>query len=344
MKILITGATGFIGKRLTDKLLSDGHDLYILVRKQSLEKARKFFQNKENIHFITGDISNNDVLETVGGVEKLPDDIESVVHLAAIYDLEADVATAYSHNVVGTQNIIYLIQRMKHLKYYHHISTYAVSGLYDGEFGEEQIDSKSEFPEFYSRTKMQAEHLVRNAILNDTKVRIYRLGIIIGDSETGEMDKVDGPYYFLRFFTQLEKINKTIPLKVLPLTCHSNSSLPLLPVDTLTEWLLEMISKPTEHKLRSYHLIPDEKILVTRFVEETLKYYGINLKVIRIPFPKLYAKAMPLLSIPKEVIPYMMSKTTYSKNQIKKDFPHLKAPLFKDYLPAIIKAARGMFP
>lgn len=344
MKILITGATGFIGKRLSDKLLTDGHEIYVLVRKQSLEKARQIFQNKDKVHFIVGDISNNDVLETVGGVETLPDDIESVIHLAAVYDLETDVATAYSHNVVGTQNIIYLIQRMKNLKYYHHISTYAVSGLYDGEFGEEQIDSKSEFPEFYSRTKMQAEHLVRNANLKNTKVRIYRLGIIIGDSQSGEMDKIDGPYYFLRFFNVLAKINDNVPLKVLPLTCHANSTLPLLPVDTLTDWLREMISKPTDHKQRCYHLIPDEKILVTRFVEKTLKLYGINLKVIRIPFPKLYARVMPLLSIPKEVIPYMMSKTSYSKSQIKKDFPQLKAPLLKDYLPVIVKAAREMFP
>lgn len=343
MKLLITGATGFIGKRLTDKLLAQEHEVYILVRRQSLEKARGLFGNQKNLHFILGDISNNDVLDTVGGVENLPDDIESVVHLAASYDLEVDLASAYANNVVGTQNIIYLIQRMKKLKYYHHMSTYAVSGLYEGEFQEEQIESHVEFPDHYSRTKMQAEHLVRNAILKNTKVRIYRPGVIIGDSLTGEMDKIDGPYYFFRFFNQLAKLNQKVPLKYLPLSCHANSTLPLLPVDVLVTWLLEMITHPTADKIRTYHLVPDEKILITDFVEQILKGFDLKMKVVRLPFPKMYAKVMPYLNIPKQLVPYMQSKASYSKAQIKKDFPDLKAPLVKDYLPAIMKGAKGMF-
>lgn len=343
MKILITGATGFIGKRLTDKLLADEHEVYVLVRRQSLEKARLIFTERKNLHYILGDIANNDVLDTVGGVENLPEDIDSVVHLAASYDLEVDLAQAYSNNVVGTQNIIYLIQRMKQLKYYHHMSTYAVSGLYDGEFQEDQIASNVDFPDHYSRTKMQAEHLVRNAILKETKVRIYRPGIIIGDSKTGEMDKIDGPYYFLRLFNQLAKFKNKLPLKYLPLSCHATSTLPLLPVDVLVEWLFEMITHPTTDKLRCYHLVPDEKIYITGFVNQILKHYQLKLKVLRLPFPGIYSKLMPFLKIPKQLVPYMQSRTSYSKSQIKQDFPHLKAPAVKEYLSKIVEGAKGMF-
>lgn len=343
MKILITGATGFIGKRLAEKFLAHGDELYILVRKKSLEKAQQIFAGKKNVHFILGDVSNNDVLDTVGGVEDLPEDIESVIHLAAIYDLEVSLSSAYANNVVGTQNIIYLIQRMKQLKYYHHVSTYAVSGLYDGEFQEEQIDSNVVFPDFYARTKMQAEYLVRHALMKDTKVRIYRPGIVIGDSQTGEMDKVDGPYYFLRLFNKLDQYKKFLPLRHLPLSCHAGATMPLLPVDTLVDWLSEMILHPTQEQQKCYHLVPDEKIYITEFVNQTLEHYKINMKVQRIPFPELYASILPHLNIPKQLVPYMQTKTRYAKEQIKLDFPHLTAPALKDYLPAILEGAKGMF-
>lgn len=343
MKILITGATGFIGKRLTEKLLERGHEVYALVRPQSLEKARGIFAGKERLHIVLGDVSNNDVLETMTGVETLPDDIEAVVHLAAIYDLEVTLASAYANNVVGTQNIIYLMQRMKKLKYYHHVSTYAVSGLFQGEFGEEQIETKIEFPDFYSRTKMQAEYLVRNALMKETKIRIYRPGIIVGDSQTGEMDKVDGPYYFLRLFHQLNNFKIKLPVPYLPLACHANATLPLLPVDVLVKWLDEMISHPVEGKMKSYHLVPDEKIFITDFVTETLRLMNLPMKVKRIPFPELYSKVLPLLKIPKELVPYMQTKTRYSKSQIKADYPALTAPEYRSYLPVMLKGAEELF-
>lgn len=343
MKILITGATGFIGKRLSEKFLSAGDEIYVLVRKKSLEKAREIFKDHQNVHFILGDVSNNDVLDTVVGVGMLPDDIESVIHLAAIYDLEVSLSSAYANNVVGTQNVIYLMQRMKKLKYYHHISTYAVSGIHEGEFREDQIESNAKFPDFYARTKMQAEYLVRHANMKNVKVRIYRPGIIVGDSVTGEMDKVDGPYYFFRLFNLLDKYKQYMPLKHLPISCHKSATVPLLPVDTLVEWLFEMISKPTTEKQKCYHLVPDEKIFVTDFINQTLELYQIDMKVQRIPFPELYAAILPHLNIPKELVPYMQNKTRYTKNDIKIDFPHLKAPELKDYLPTILEGARGMF-
>lgn len=343
MKILITGATGFIGRRLANRLLDQGHEIYAIVRPQSLQKAQMLFQDQKNIHFVIGDVSNNDVIEHVSGVSSLPDDIESVVHLAAIYDLEVNLSDAYASNVVGTQNIIYLCQRLKNLKYYHHVSTYAVSGLHNGDFSEEELNPAMKYPDFYGRTKMQAEYLVRNALMKDVKVRIYRPGIIIGDSQTGEMDKIDGPYYFFRFFDLLAKHKNKIPLNIIPLSCHRSSTLPLLPVDTLVDWLSIMLSKPTDHKLRSYHLVPDEKIFITEFVEEALIFFALKMKVQRIPFPEIYGSLLPLLKIPKQLVPYMQSRIIFKKDQIHQDFPELKCPHYKDYLPAIIKGAREMF-
>lgn len=342
MKILITGSTGFIGKRLTHKLKAD-HELYLLVKKTSLEKARNLFGESPTIHYVIGDISNNDVLEQVGSVQLLNEHVDSVIHMAATYDLEASVADVYTHNVIGTQNLLFLMRKMKSLKYFHYISTYAVSGLHEGEFLEEQVEQTNKFPDHYAKSKMQAELLVRNTKLPDVKKRIYRPGMVVGDSQTGEMSKVDGPYYFFRFFSQLAPLRKKIPVKIFPVSCHPNALLPLIPVDTLTEWLSEMISHPTEHEVRTYHLLPEEKIFIPAFIEECFKYFDIDMRVQRIPFPELYAKILPYLSIPAPAAAYMQSKTRYNRRNIKEDFPKLRCPKLVDYLPRLIESSKGMF-
>lgn len=337
MNILITGSTGFIGKRLTRSFATPEHTLYLLVRLASLEKAKAMFSDLPNVIFVIGDVTKNDVVENVKGAQTIMREIECVVHLAATYDLAATLADTYTNNVIGTQNLLYLTQRMKKLKIFHYISTYAVSGIYDGEFTEEQLPTGLNFPDHYSKSKMQAEVLVRNADLKNTQIRIYRPCIIVGDSVTGDMDKVDGPYYFFRLFHFLSKYLKNVPVTPLPLSFHHSTLMPLMPVDILVTWLTKMISHPTEQKLRSYHLVPEEKIFLSDLIHETAKHFDLNFKLQRIPFPKIYSKILPYLKIPAEVGPYLQSQARYSTTNVKTDFPTLKSPPYKSYLHTLIK-------
>lgn len=343
MKILITGATGFIGKRLVKKLAHENHDLYLLVRRGSLEKAKAMFADFKNIDYVIGDITNNDILEQVHGAETLNQSIDAVIHLAASYDLSVGLTEAYASNVVGTQNFLYLLNRMKNLKFFHYISTYAVSGIHPGDFSEEQLDTGAPFPEHYSKTKMQAEALVRKAKFKNTKIRIYRPGIIVGDSKTGEMDKIDGPYYFFRLFSKLSEVAMHLPINILPMSFEKGATMPLLPVDTLVEWLDEMVNHPTEHKIRTYHLVPDERIYIPDLAEQAAKEFGMRLKVQRIPFPGITAKILPYLKIPAEVGPYLQSKTRYLTENLKEDFPKLIAPKLRTYLPILVKKSKDLF-
>ncbi len=342
MKILVTGATGFIGKRLTKSLARAGNEIYCLVRKQSLEKAEEMFRGEKNIQFVTGDLTNNDILDQVSGAEVITNSIEAVVHLAATYDLSVSQTEAYVSNVVGTQNLLFLLQRMKKLQMFHYMSTYTVSGVHDGEFLEEDLDPGKPFLDSYSQTKMQAELLVRNTRLPTVALRIYRPGIVIGDSVTGEMDKIDGPYYFFRFFDQLSKYTRHIPLNVLPVSYHPSATMPMVPVNVLVQWMSEMINKPTHHMTRTYHLVPEEKIFVGTLMEDTAKYFGLNLRVQRIPMFGVMRKVFPLLKIPAEIESYILNPTRYSTANMKKDYPQLKCPLIADYLPAIMSRAKEL--
>lgn len=343
MKILVTGATGFIGRRLTRQLARSGNEIYCLVRKSSLEKARAQFREIPNIQFVTGDLTNNDVLDQVSGTEVITNSIEAVVHLAATYDLSVSETDAYLSNVVGTQNLLYLLQRMKKLTIFHYMSTYTVSGVHEGEFLEEDLDPGKPFRDNYSQTKMQAELLVRNTRLPTVALRIYRPGIVVGDSITGEMDKIDGPYYFFRFFNKIARFKKHIPLSIVPVAYHPGATLPFIPVDILVNWLTQMINKPSHHMTRTYHLVPEEKIYVGSMMEEAARLFGLKLKVQRVPMPGVMRRVFPLLQIPAEMDAYIQNGTKYSTANLKKDFPELKCPLVSEYFPTIVSKSRELF-
>jgi short-subunit dehydrogenase len=56
----------------------------------------------------------------------------------------------------------------------------------------------------YFRTKHESERVVREE--SNRPWRVYRPGIVVGDSRTGEMDKVDGPYYFFKLLQQMRRV------------------------------------------------------------------------------------------------------------------------------------------
>ena len=92
----------------------------------------------------------------------------------------------------GTRAVIALARRLGATL--HHVSSIAVAGTYRGEYTEDDFDVAQDLPTPYHQTKFEAELLVRSE--PGLRYRIYRPAVVVGDSRTGEMDKVDGPYYF----------------------------------------------------------------------------------------------------------------------------------------------------
>lgn len=344
MNILLTGATGFIGKRLTKSLAARGHKIGLLIRSGSLARAKKLFQNEPQVHFIEADISRNDVVTRVAGTEAILQETDAVIHLAGTYDLSVPLEEAYTHNVIGTQNMVWFAQRLSKLPYFHYISTYAVNSHCQGHVGEDQIDSGAKLADHYAQTKLQAESIVRLAQWGQTRVRIYRPGVIVGDSLTGEMDKIDGPYFFFRLFNQMRQwksITRRLPF--FPVVGRQGAQVPLLPVNILADWLTTLVENPTPHSLRSYHLVSQENLLVENFLRESLKAYDVPLMVRRMPETRVFNPVLPILGIPQEVAPYLYSTASFSREHLDEDFPQLKAPLLSDYLPKLVQGAREMF-
>ena len=120
-------------------------------------------------------------------------------HLAAVYDLAVPPEIARRVNVDGTANVVDLCHSLPRLRRLQYVSTCYVSGRYAGEFGEDVLAEGQPFRNHYESTKYDAEQLVRDAMAGGLPATIYRPGIVVGDSTTGETLKYDGPYFIAGF-------------------------------------------------------------------------------------------------------------------------------------------------
>ena len=105
------------------------------------------------------------------------------------------------------------------------MSSIAVAGSYDGWFTEDDFDEGQELPSPYHRTKYESEKLVRERV--QVPWRVYRPSLVVGNSKTGEMDKIDGPYYF---FKAIQKIRHALP-EWFPLVSLEFGRTNIVPVD-----------------------------------------------------------------------------------------------------------------
>ncbi|SFN06250.1 SDR family oxidoreductase [Dokdonella immobilis] len=228
MTYFVTGATGFIGRHLLERLLLRKGRIHCLVRKESMSKfealRERLGADKDRLVAVTGDLGKPRLGVTPATLRSLGGKITHFFHLAAVYDLSADEASQVTANIDGTRHAIQLAEALK-VGCFHHTSSIAAAGLYPGVFREDMFDEAEGLDNPYFRTKHDSEGIVRKECKRP--FRIYRPGIVIGNSQNGEMDKIDGPYYL---FPLIKRMRELLP-PWMPAIGLEGGRLNLVPVD-----------------------------------------------------------------------------------------------------------------
>jgi thioester reductase-like protein len=270
MAYFVTGATGFIGSRLIERLLEKRQGkIYVLVRETSRPRLDDLIERwsilagnsaATRIQPVLGDLRRPLLGVEKEQVEELRGKINHFFHLAAVYDMTAPAERNNAVNVGGTTHAVELAREVE-AKRLHHVSSIAVAGSYRGRFEEDMFDEGQRLPSPYHRTKFESERIVRDQPYMPW--RVYRPGIVVGDSQTGEMEKVDGPYYFFKAIQRMRHLlPEWVPLVGVDLG-HTN----IVPVDWVAG-ALEQIAHEPDLDGRAFHLTDPRPQRVDELINE----------------------------------------------------------------------------
>jgi NAD(P)-dependent dehydrogenase (short-subunit alcohol dehydrogenase family) len=351
MHYFVTGATGFIGKRLVKALLARrGATVSFLVRAGSEGKVADLYKfwgvNKTRAMPVAGDLTAKKLGVSAEDIKGLKGTVDAVYHLAAVYDLSADEESQVEVNIEGTRNMCEFAKAVD-AKHVHHVSSIAAAGLYEGVFREDMFEEAEGLDHPYFMTKHESEKIVRK----ECKVpwTVYRPAMVVGDSTTGEMDKIDGPYYF---FKLIQRMRQLLP-PWMPAVGLEGGRVNIVPVDFVVAALDHISHTAKDLKGKCYHLVdpvgyrvgdvldifskaahaPKMNVFVNAallgFIPKSVKKGLMALAPVR----RVYQAVMKDIGIPEDMMNFVNYPTRFDCRETLKalEGSDIKCPNLRDY-------------
>lgn len=341
---LVTGFPAFTARRMIAKLLAaeppeQTAKFYILAQQKFADDAVRFLAalpGRERAEVLVGDVCDMDLGLSSVEYRALSRELTWIHHLAGIYFMGVDDDTARRVNVSGTRTVLDLARDVGRLERVVHWSTAMVSGDRKGRWFEEDLEAGQKFHNAYERTKYEAEKLVR-AAMRHLPITVLRPSIIVGDSATGEIDKLDGPYYLMVLIA-----TNASGLR-LPLLGRGDAPLHLVPIDYVIDAAWQ-IGRDEASAGKTFHLV-DPAPLTAREVFERVAEHAHTEKprghipgpiaraVLRTPgLARLGRGPLAFVDLLDHAVQYDASNTAQALAGTQ-----VACPPLADYLPALVR-------
>ncbi len=362
--ILLTGATGFLGRYLLRDLLAAGQRVAVLARDgrggSAEERVRGLTETRHdrpaNPVVLAGDLRAAGLGLTAADRGWLARHCTAVLHGAADVSLRrSPAADPWATNVEGTQRLLDLCADLG-INEFHHVSTAFVCGDRAGPVREDELDRGQKFHNDYEKSKFEAER--RAGAARHLRATVYRPSVIVGDSATGRAAAYHGFYRFVELGHRLATLAPhpspaeagspaaapgATGRRVLPLRLPFAGDEPrdLVPVDWVSRAIVGILGRPRHHG-RTYHLVAHRPVRVRDIKEVAEEVLGIE--GVRLAHPNRRESPTALeetfLEHLREYWPYLHGDPAFDCRNTRAALPHLPPPpIDRALLARLIRSA-----
>lgn len=298
--VLITGATGFLGTQIIQRLLNETqHELIVLVRGNNEESAlhhlkRAWWEFPElnnaigkRIHLLTGDITQKKLDLPNEDYQGLVKSLTHIIHTAADLRLNAPLEELRKTNMEGTINMLELAREVHEdhgLERFSHVSTAYVAGKRKGMIYEDSLTDEAGFLSNYEKSKYESELEVKNS---DLPVSIFRPGMIVGDSKTGYIKTFNTLYTPLRLY--LTEKQRFIPM-------DPTAKINLIPVDYVADAITHLTFKSDAEGLTFHLTSPNENLPTVEGLIKRVKCWSRRNLGLKLPRPRFTPRLAKLVN------------------------------------------------
>lgn len=340
--IFLTGVPGFLGTRLLRRLAAARPEasFLLLVQPKFDARTRSLLADldlADRATVLPGDITEPD-LALGDRYEAVVANVTRAYHLAAVYDLTIPREVGWRVNVDGTTHVLDMLAQSPHLERFGYVSTAYVSGERTGTIYEDDLAHDAGFKNFYEETKYHAEVRVQDR-MDEIPTLIFRPGIVVGDSETGETDKFDGPYFILNALQKLPTY--TLMTRV----GSGDEPVNLVPVDYVVAAMTHIMGT-TSPNGRVFHLTDPDPLTA----QEILELFAdlLDKKVAYVPVPLPVARGLMrtgigrFLGIAPELINYFDHPARYDASNTEQALAgtDISCPSLPEYAQTMVDYVR----
>ena len=343
--VVLTGLPTLLARRIATRLLEDERTRVVgIVRTKFLEAAREFADAmtpdaRSRLTVLEGDAASMDFGLSGAEFRHLAAEVDVIHHAAQVTYFGVDERVAEAVNVRATREALELARAATHLRAFVHHSTASVSGDRRGLVLETELDRGQKPRNVVEATKLRAEKIVQRAAKTVPTI-VLRPVTIIGDSKTGDVDRLDGPYL-------LVLIMLTSPAELaVPLPTHGEALLHLVPVDYVADAAVTIGRDPRAIG-QTFHLVDPSPLTLRRTFDLVATAAGRRLP--RGFIPANLTKALlrtpgleRFMKSPRAFLDQLATPVQYSARNTEAILAGtaLRAPPFESYVDGLVSYVR----